>query len=59
MTTTIAMMMRLLNGTRVIKNGRLRKKNKRSALASCLASIKILGLCMSEDEKRDAEALWK
>ena len=39
----IAMIMRLMNGTKAIKNGP-KSKNKRRVNAYCLASIKMVGL---------------
>ena len=37
-------MMRLLNGTKVIKNGRPKKPQGKRTLTHCLAPIKVLGL---------------
>ena len=44
MTMTIATIMRLLNGTRVIKPHGPESKNKRKALTQCMASQSCNGL---------------
>ena len=56
---TIAMMMRLLSGTKAIKNARLKKQIEEELMRIACHLSHWLDWCMSEDEKKQTEKLWK
>ena len=56
---TIAMMMRLLSGTKAIKNARLKKQIEEELMRIACHLSHWLDWCMSEDEKKQIEKLWK
>ena len=47
-----------LSSMKTIKNAGSKSKNKRRLTGYCLASIKMMGWCVPEDEKKETEKLW-
>ena len=47
-----------LSSMKTIKNAGSKSKNKRRLNGHCLASIKMVGWCVPEDEKKETEKLW-